>query len=94
MIIGTIYLYIFIPVYVTLTLFQVRGARKQKTSASVISQSFQSTDDIWYTCLFDESCTHVILSIKTECDYLYCWIKNGHIRQNFTWNGEPQLVSY
>ena len=27
---------------------------------------------------------------KTECDYPYFWIKNGHIRKNLTKNGEPQ----
>ena len=27
---------------------------------------------------------------KTECDYLYGWLKNGHIRRNLTQNGEPQ----
>ena len=31
--------------------------------------------------------------MKTECDYLYGWIKNGHIRKNLTQNGEPQVIA-
>ena len=45
-------------------------------------------------------------SMKTECDYLYGWIKkrnvttsmdglkNGHILKNLTDNGEPQRYSW
>ena len=28
-------------------------------------------------------------STKMECDHLYGWIKNGHIRKNLTQNHEP-----
>ena len=34
------------------------------------------------------------LSTKTECDYLYGWIKNSHIRKNLTKSGEPQRSSW
>ena len=29
-------------------------------------------------------------SMKTECDYLNGWMKNGHIRKSLSQNGEPQ----
>ena len=31
---------------------------------------------------------------KMECDYLYGWIKNSHIRKNLTKSGEPQRYSW
>ena len=40
-------------------------------------------------------CTlNVSLSIKTECDYLYGWTKNGQIRKNLTQNGDTQRYSW
>ena len=32
--------------------------------------------------------------MKTECDYLNGWNKNGHIRKNLTQKGEPQIYSW
>ena len=32
-------------------------------------------------------------STKTDCDYLYGWIINSHIRKNLPQNGEPQRSS-
>ena len=33
-------------------------------------------------------------SMKTECDYLNGWIKNGHIRKFLKQNGKPQRYSW
>ena len=33
-------------------------------------------------------------SMKTECDYLYGLLENGHIHKNLTQNGEPQRYSW
>ena len=33
-------------------------------------------------------------SMKMECDYLYGWIKNGHISKNLTKTGRPQRHSW
>ena len=32
--------------------------------------------------------------MKTECEYLYGWIKDGHIGKHFTENGEPERFSW
>ena len=32
-------------------------------------------------------------STKTKCRFLYCTIKNGHIRKNVTENGEPRDIA-
>ena len=38
--------------------------------------------------------SHQSSSMETEYDYPNGWIKNGHIRKNLTYNGEPQRSSW
>ena len=44
--------------------------------------------------LFPGPVIPVILSTKTECDYLNSWIKNRPMCKNLTKNGEPQRYSW